>query len=374
MKITAIKVFQADLPLVDGSYKWADGKRVDTYDSTVVAVHTDNPAIIGYGEVVPLGPNYLPSYAAGVRSGLLELGPKLIGEDPTQIKVLNHLMDYHLKGHPYVKSPIDMAFWDILGKVSNVPVSTLLGGRCQDDILLYRAISQGSPEEMAKLVKKYKNQGYTRFQLKLGGLPSDDISRILECHKVLGDSDVLIGDANTGWLSHGALQVAKGVKHLAGFYMEQPCATYKECQTVRAHTDLPFVLDESVNDLSTLIQAWNDCAADVVNIKISKFGGLTKAKQAIDFCCDVGLAMTIEDTWGGDITTAAILNLAGTVPAKLQFTATDFNSYNTVKTGSFLGDGGLKTHGGQRMKVPGEFPGLGIQPNWNALKLLHTIQ
>jgi hypothetical protein len=70
-----------------------------------------------YGEVVPLGPNYLPSYAAGVRSGIKELGPKLIGQDPTQIRVINTFMDYHLKGHPYVKSPIDMACWDILGKV-----------------------------------------------------------------------------------------------------------------------------------------------------------------------------------------------------------------------------------------------------------------
>ena len=68
--------------------------------------------------MVPLGPNYLPSYAAGVRSGLQELGPKLLGQDPTQIRVLNDFMDYHLKGHPYVKSPIDMAAWDILGKVS----------------------------------------------------------------------------------------------------------------------------------------------------------------------------------------------------------------------------------------------------------------
>ena len=67
---------------------------------------------------MPLGPNYLPSYAAGVREGLRELGPKLIGQDPTQIRVLNAFMDYNLKGHPYVKSPVDMACWDILGKVT----------------------------------------------------------------------------------------------------------------------------------------------------------------------------------------------------------------------------------------------------------------
>ena len=66
---------------------------------------------------MPLGPNYLPSYAGGVLAGLKELGPKLIGKDPTQIKVINGFMDYELKGHPYVKSPIYMACWDILGKV-----------------------------------------------------------------------------------------------------------------------------------------------------------------------------------------------------------------------------------------------------------------
>ena len=116
MKIVSLAVYQADLPLVDGDYCWADGKSVSVYDSTVVAVTTDT-GITGYGEVVPLGPNYLASYADGVRAGIKELGPKLLGQDPTQLSVLNAYMDYHLKGHPYVKSGLDMACWDILGKV-----------------------------------------------------------------------------------------------------------------------------------------------------------------------------------------------------------------------------------------------------------------
>ena len=77
MKIVSIAVYQADLPLVDGDYCWADGKSVSMYDSTVVAITTDT-GLSGYGEVVPLGPNYLASYADGVRAGIKELGPKLI--------------------------------------------------------------------------------------------------------------------------------------------------------------------------------------------------------------------------------------------------------------------------------------------------------
>ena len=71
---------------------------------------------------------------------------------------------------------------------------------------------------------------------------------------------------------------------------------------MRKHTQLPFVLDEVVDDLHSLMEVHKDGAADVVNIKISKFGGISKAKQALELCSVTGLAATIEDTWGGDIT------------------------------------------------------------------------
>ena len=75
--------------------------------------------------------------------------------------------------------------------------------------------------------------------------------------------------------------------------------TYEECLTVRKHVNGPFILDENISDIQTIAKAWQDHAADVVNIKISKFGGITRAKQATEFCSSVGIAMTIEDTWGG---------------------------------------------------------------------------
>jgi len=185
MKIVKIEVYQADLPLVDGDYCWADGKSVSCYDSTVVGVTTDS-GVVGWGEVVPLGPNYLPSYAAGVRAGLRELGPKLLGRDPTALQALNAAMDYELKGHPYVKSAVDMACWDVLGKVAGMPVNTLLGGNFSPEgVMMYRAIGQASPDTMAAMVTKYRGQGYRRFQLKLGGDPDTDIARIRACREVM---------------------------------------------------------------------------------------------------------------------------------------------------------------------------------------------
>src|SRR6266567_9166859 len=177
MKIIRINAYQVDLPLHEGSYKWSGGKAVTVFDSTVVEIETD-AGITGYGEVCPLGPFYLPAYANGVRAGLAELGPYLLGEDPLELQKLNRRMDAALKGHPYVKSGIDMACWDLLGKVTGQPVCTLLGGRYGEDFGLYRAISQESPEEMASRVAEYRAQGYRRFQLKVGGDPTEDIARI----------------------------------------------------------------------------------------------------------------------------------------------------------------------------------------------------
>src|SRR5438093_1093050 len=105
MRITEIAVYQVDLPLKEGAYKWSEGKSVETFDSTVVAVHTDQ-GVTGHGEVCPLGPVYLPAYARGARTGIAEIGPQLIGHDPTQLLAINRTMDSLLKGHPYVKSAI----------------------------------------------------------------------------------------------------------------------------------------------------------------------------------------------------------------------------------------------------------------------------
>src|SRR6202163_57702 len=163
MRITGIRAYRVELPLKEGSYKWSGGKSVDVFDSTVVEVLTD-AGITGWGEVCPLGPFYLPAYAAGVRAGMAELGPHLIGEDPTELEKLNGAMDAALQGHPYVKSGIDMACWDILGQATGQPVCTLLGGRYGDDFGLYRAISQESPDAMASRVAGYRAEGYRRFQ------------------------------------------------------------------------------------------------------------------------------------------------------------------------------------------------------------------
>lgn len=359
MAIKAIRAYQVDLPLYEGSYNWSGGKSVSVFDSTVIEIETTE-GVSGWGEVCPLGPFYLPAYAAGVRAGLLELGPHLIGFEACEIGVLNHRMDAALQGHPYVKSGIDMACWDILGKSTGQPLCTLLGGRFGEDITLYRAISQESPDAMADKVGKYRSEGYRRFQLKVGGDPDVDIQRIHAVAAKLEPGDRLVADANTGWSLHEAMRVVLACKDV-DVYIEQPCRTYEECLSVRRHTNHPFVLDENIDSLEMLIRAQRDLATDVVNIKISKLGGLTKARQVRDLCVSMGIAMTIEDSWGGDIVTAAIAHLAHSTPESSRFTSTDFNSYVTVS----LAEGAPQRVNGRMRASSG--PGLGIAPRMDVL-------
>ena len=359
MKIARIQAFRVELPLHESTYKWSGGKSVTVFDSTIVRVETD-AGLVGYGEVCPLGPFYLPAYAEGVRAGLRELGPHVIGHDPRELTKLNRHMDAVLKGHPYVKSGIDIACWDILGQACNMPVCELLGGRYGDDVVLYRAISQDEPEAMAARVADYRSQGYRRFQLKVGGDPDVDIERIRAVAAKLQRGDRLVADANTGWVQHEAIRVVKAVRDI-DVYIEQPCLTYEECLAVRRQCPHPFVLDETIDDIGILLRAKADLAMDVVNLKISKLGGLTRTRQARDLCVSLGIAMTLEDSWGGDIATAAIAHLAHSTPTDFLFTTTDFNSYVTVSTAR-----GAPQRTNGRMAAS-TAPGLGIEAKLEVL-------
>jgi L-alanine-DL-glutamate epimerase-like enolase superfamily enzyme len=359
MRITRIRVHQVDLPLLEGAYNWSNRNSVSTFDSSVVAIETD-AGLTGYGEVCPLGPAYLPSYAEGARTGIYKLAPALIGLDPTALGLINRRMDQALRGHPYVKSALDMACWDLFGQATEQPVCQLLGGRHGEDFPLYRAISQDSPEAMAERVAQYRAEGYRKFQPKVGGDPITDIERIERAAARLEPGDLLIADANTGWSLHDAARVVDAVRDLDVF-IEQPCATYEACLAVRRRTAKPFVLDEIMDGMPAIARGLADGAMDAINLKISKVGGLTRAREIRDFCVAMGLAMTIEDSWGGDIVTAAIAHLAHSTPPEFLLSTTDFNSY----VGVDLAAGAPRRVGG-RLAAP-LAPGLGITPHADVL-------
>ena len=325
-RIERVEVYGFDLSYVHGRYVMSGGRVIGTLPSTIVRVLTAG-GVEGFGEVCPLGPAYLPSHGAGVRAALGVLAPAVLGVEAGNLAAVNAAMDQALLGHGYAKSAIDTACWDALGRSVGLPVCDLLGGRLSDDFPLYFAVPLASPEEMTAYVQDRRAEGIHRFQLKIGADPYEDAARTRSVVEATGPEDVVVADANGGWRLQDAVVAARALEGLERVFFEQPCPTLEECLIVRQRTMLPMVLDECIVDVHSLLRAYEAKAMEAFNLKISKVGGLTQAKLMRDLAVALGLRVTIEDTWGGDLVTAAVSHLAASTPPETLFTVSFMNDW-----------------------------------------------
>ncbi len=325
MKIKRLSLWHFPLTSHE-AYYMADGKACDTVETVVLRVETDS-GISGWGEVCPI-PHYLPAYARGVAPALNELLLILIGADPIGAEALIRKADNHLPDHRYAKSALDIALWDITGQVAGLPLYALLGGRQADYMPLYHSITCVAPDEMARIARDAKANGMIQFQVKLGasGDWQTDVERLKAVRDAVGSGPLVYGDWNCGATSLDATRVGRAVAHL-DIMLEQPCAEIEDCARVRAATGLPMKLDESAHDTRTLLAGHAQGCMDAVALKLSKFGGLSATRRARDLCLYLGAKMCVEDTWGSDITTAALLHLAASTPSSRLLNTCDLSGY-----------------------------------------------
>lgn len=316
MKIVRLSLWY--VPLTSHTaYYMADGKTCDTVETAVLSVETDE-GFTGWGEVCPI-PHYLPAYARGVGPALQELAPVIVGADPVGPEALMARAEAHLPDHRYAKSALDTALWDITGQTAGLPLHALMGGQRQPDLPLYHSITCVEPDEMARIARDAQRQGITQFQAKLGasGDWQTDVERLAKVREAVGAGPLVYGDWNCGATSLDATRIGRAVAGI-DVMLEQPCATLEDCARVRSASGLPMKLDELVHDTSSLLRAYRLGIMDAAALKLSKFGGLSATRRARDLCLHLGTRMCIEDTWGSDITTAALLHLgAATEPSRL---------------------------------------------------------
>jgi len=171
----------------------------------------------------------------------------------------------------------------------------------------------------------------------------------------------VIADANCGWRLNDAIIAARAMEGLPRLYLEQPCPTMEECIEVRKRTTLPMIYDELVNDLPTLLRAIGDGGAGGLNLKVSRVGGLTKAKLLRDVCEELGLQVTVEDTWGGDVVSATSAHLAASTRPKSLLTVSFMNDWTNEHVAGYQ----PRSAGGFGSAPTG--PGLGIEVDASAL-------
>jgi L-alanine-DL-glutamate epimerase-like enolase superfamily enzyme len=352
--IERIDVFGYQLTYAHGDYVMSSGREITRLPSTVVRITTRDGAQ-GFGESCPLGSTYLPAFGEGARAALRELAPALIGADVTNLADIHRRMDARLRGHGYAKSALDVACWDAFGRLVGKPVAALLGGALRDELPLYVAIPLGPPERMADFVRRERSAGIRNFQAKLGADPAEDAARVAAVIAATGPGDAVVGDANGGWRRQDAIIAARLMEGSQRFRLEQPCPTLEECLAVRRLTTLPMVLDEVITDLPTLVRAAGLDAMDQVNLKVGRVGGLLPARLMRDTAVALGIRLMIEDSWGGDVVTAAVAHLAAGTPPDALFAVSFMNDWTMEHIAGYE----PRSRGGLGPVPTG--PGLGIE-------------
>jgi cis-L-3-hydroxyproline dehydratase len=320
LKLVGLDCFGYELRYTHGEYIMSGGRAAVSQIGTLVRLRTDE-GIDGWGEITPLGSTYLPTFAGGIRTALRFLAPNLMGLDPANVSGLRRVMDATLLGHQYAKSAVDIACWDLRGKVAGLPITALLGGVLQKDFPVYEAVPLGSPESMASFVERRSAAGIKRFQLKVGNDPRDDAARTRAVVKTAADDSIIIADSNGGWNLLDARIAMNSMADLP-VLIEQPCRTTEDSVLASRDSKLPLVLDESIVTLSDVYEAKHSAGVSSINIKISRVGGLTGAALMRDVMQELNLMVSVEDMWGGDLITAAVSHLAAsTRPESLLMTS-----------------------------------------------------
>ena len=258
MKITQVRLGRISTPL-RVPFKTAL-RTVNSVEDVIVELHTDTGAV-GYGEAPPTG--VITGDTTGAILGAIRdhIAPALLGRDLDEFEDLTAAVQKALVHNTSAKAAVDMALWDLLGQKYSAPVYRMLGG-ARRNIVTDITISVNPPEEMARDARTAVQRGYDCLKVKAGHIQ-------------------LRVDANQAWNAKQAVRILNQMqeKGLDIEFVEQPvpAADLEGMQYVTRHADVPVLADESVFSPADALRIMQTGAADLVNIKLMKCGGITNA-------------------------------------------------------------------------------------------------
>lgn len=238
MKIKRISVYRVDLPL-EHPY-WLSGGRLkfELLDATLVKVET-NTGMIGWGEGTPWGHTYVLAHGSGIRAGIETMAPFVLGLDPRRVLDVERAMDMALPGHLYVKSPIDMACWDIAGQSAGLPIADLMGGGSRTPRPIASSVGAKTVDDTRAVIDRYRARGYVAHSVKIGGDVDRDIARIRDVEAYRNPGDIILYDVNRGWTRQQALRVMSATQDLNVMF-EQPCEMLEDIAAIAGKHAPPF--------------------------------------------------------------------------------------------------------------------------------------
>lgn len=281
MKITAIKLAEITVPLKKPFTTAL--RQVTAVNDIVVKVHTDQ-GLIGYGEAAPTAVITGETKSSITEAIRAHLAPALIGLDIRERDVIFERLDKAMVKNTSAKAALDMAIYDLFGQLYAVPLYQLLGGY-RKQLIGDITISVNSPDEMAKDSLDAIQEGFKTLKIKLGKDASVDLARLSAVVNAVGQDIKLRLDANQGWTPQDAVRILGQIEN-RGFnieFVEQPVPAHdlKGLKYVKDHTELAIMADEALFSPDDALRILDMQAADILNIKLMKCGGI---HQALKIC------------------------------------------------------------------------------------------
>lgn len=277
MKITGIRLGTLSVPL-RVPFKTAL-RTVERVEDVIVAVLTDTGAV-GYGEAPPTG--VITGDTTGAIVGAIQdhIGKSIIGRDVDELEEVLQTIQRCIVKNTSAKAAVDMAVWDLYGQLYRIPVYKLMGG-ARKQIVTDITISVNDPEEMARDAVNALSRGYDCLKVKVGANPALDVARLTAIREVAGPEIKVRIDANQAWKPKEAVKLLNQMqeKGLDLEFVEQPVAAHdlEGLRYVTERSYVPVLADESVFSPEDAVRIMERRAADFINIKLMKCGGLYNA-------------------------------------------------------------------------------------------------
>lgn len=328
--------------------------RDDSTEASILLKIVTDEGIVGYGEACPFEP-VTGNNIDDMDIFFKHIKPELMGEDPLAIERIHNKMDRFMINKTAAKAAIDFALYDITGKKAGLPVYRLLGGN-SNQVHSDMTIGIDTPDEMARLAEKYVGEGFKILKIKIGINEEEDLEAIWKIREAVGENISLRLDANQGYGKKQAVNVMKKMEKYHVDEIEQPLPywDFDGMKFVKEHISQELMMDESVHSPKDAFRAAKEGAADIINIKLMKAGGLFPALQINAVAEAAGLKCMIGCMSETRVGIAAGAALAA---AKKNIEYADLDSYRMVEEipgirGGFIQEGGI-------IKLS-EAPGLGL--------------
>jgi L-alanine-DL-glutamate epimerase-like enolase superfamily enzyme len=312
MKITRIETIPIRVPLKEEfAIRSGRGGAHTVSPFLLVRVHTDE-GVIGLGEASCTPRWSGEDQVTGAHLIRTYLEPLLVGEDPTDLARLTPRFRLAFAGNSFTKAAVEMALWDIAGKVTGKPVYELLGGKVREFVPTKWSVSGVEPAAAADIALWAVTQGFVAMKVKVGTEPDRDVARVSAVRTAVRDHIKLGVDANGGWSAEVAVKVIERLSAFEVCFVEQPLPPEDllHMTQIKKLVRVPIIADESIHTLQDAITLAGLNAADVFSIYVGKAGGIGPARRIAEFATSAGLKCTVGSNLELGIGSAAMVHLA----------------------------------------------------------------